>query len=539
MSKRILVFASVMVVVALFVAACGQPPPAAPAATQPAPAAQIQRGGDLIMALVTDVGTLNPHLSSNAATMNIFYQGLEPLVWIDPQTKQAKGWLATSWDVSADGKEWTFQLRQGVKFHDGTPFNAAAAKWNFDHLLDPKLQAGAARNFVASVARVEAPAEYTLKLFLKSTDAGLLDSLHYGHIGMICPEAVKQFGDAEFANHFCGTGPYKLKELVAGNHVTFVRNEEYNWAPDWMGHQGPGYLNSITWRFITDDTTRTAVLETGEVNVAVNLPAPDVTRLTANKNLTIMSPMPSGVSQGLYMNVTKWPTDDLVIRQAMAWAADRETFSKVAYFGIWPPTSTTLSPNTLCYSKESEIYRYDPAKAKALLDGAGYKDTNGDGIREKDGKPIKVLFIKEASFLGAELIQSQFRAVGIDVEIQEVSAAGRQDAASKGLHNIMPGGTISGDPSFMNNYFMTGSPLNVAKVSDKELEKLLLDAKAALDVKERCKLFAAVQKRIMENVYHLPLVVSPSTIGTRKEVQGIRFDVTGWFMVLYDTYMQR
>ncbi|MCJ7666891.1 MAG: ABC transporter substrate-binding protein, partial [Anaerolineae bacterium] len=321
---------------------------------------------------------------------------------------------------------------------------------------------------------------------------------------------------------------------------SFVRNEDYNWSSEWQHHQGPAYLDSITFKFIEEDQTRSATLETGEVNLVEVLPPADVARFEGDPNFYVLKQVAGGLPDFSFVNTEKFPTDDLAVRQALAWATDQEVVSEVTYFGVWPPAYAPLSSVTLCYSKEAEIYHYDPEKAKAILEEAGWVDTNGDGIREKDGKPLKILMTREPPWHQyAELLQAQYREVGFDMEIRELASAAYYDFNTRGEANLANQGWISSEPSVFEGCFLSEAAdgMGWSKVRDTELDELINTGRKTLDVEKRCEIYAEVQKMIMENVWMIPHYQQTQVLGVRRGIEGIRFDVRGWYLYFYDTYM--
>ena len=241
----------------------------------PRPSVAAKAGGRLIFAARQDIDTLDPHITNRAATRKILIQVLDTLVVIDPKDGSVKPGLAEKWEVSPDGKTYTFHLRRNVKFHDGTPFDAAAMKFTFDRIQTPLGAPGVARSFIGPYEASEVVDPNTLRVRFKQAYSPFLRMAALAPLGPISPTAVQKLGD-QFARKPVGTGPFMVKEWIAKDQVVLVRNPAYNWAPALAEHQGPAHLDEIVWRFVLEAPTRTAVIQTGEVNIAEDLSYADV-----------------------------------------------------------------------------------------------------------------------------------------------------------------------------------------------------------------------------------------------------------------------
>jgi peptide/nickel transport system substrate-binding protein len=197
-------------------------------------------GGTFTYGLDQSPETIDPEVTTYAVTNKININTVDPLIWQAPDLSYVPG-VAEAWEVSEDAKAYTFHLRKDVKFHDGTPVNADAVKFSWDRIMDPETKSKTAIGQMGSFAQAVIVDEFTVRAEFSAPYAPFLDSVSQSYCSPISPTAVAKYG-ADFAHNLVGTGPFMLKEWVENDHVTLVKNPDYNWAPSIFGHQGPAYL---------------------------------------------------------------------------------------------------------------------------------------------------------------------------------------------------------------------------------------------------------------------------------------------------------
>src|SRR5579872_6587777 len=229
---------------------------AAPAATtapaeKPTVAAAAASGGSLVYGLSGDFDdTLDPQVTNFDTSIRVTLNVCEPLVW-EPEPGKFMPGLAEKWDISPDATVYTFNLKQGVTFHDGTPFNAAAVKFTLDRVVDPATKAGQSHDQLGPYDHTEIVDDYTVKVVMKQPYAPLLTNMN-GYLGIVSPTAVQKMGLADFARHPVGTGPFMFKEWVNTDHVTLVRNPDYKWGSSMFKNTGPAHLDQVTFKIIPE-----------------------------------------------------------------------------------------------------------------------------------------------------------------------------------------------------------------------------------------------------------------------------------------------
>ena len=505
------------------------------------------KGGELVFALRMEPLTLDAHRAYYQVAGTVIINIYDCLVIEDMVTHEMVPWLAKSWEVSGDGRTWTFHLRDDVKFHDGTPFNAEAVKYNFDRITDPDTEAVSAATFLTEVYEgIEIVDDYTVQIVLSEPVAPFLGNLGQPFLGMVSPTAAEEWGVDDFGSHPVGSGPFMFEKWDREDQIVLVKNPDYNWAPSAWKHQGPAYLDKLVYRIIPDDATKVAALELGEVHALGRSPHADFARLKADPSLTAFPGAASGTPQQMVMNVTKPPTDDLRFRQAVHHAIDRQAIVDTILFGKDIVALGSVSSNMPCYDEslaKNYPYPYDPDKAKALLDEAGWIDTDGDGIRDKDGEAARPLGLFSPGIASAwgEAVQAQLREVGIDMELLVPDVAAKYDMAAKGEHNFFNTAAGGVDPQILQSDFGSeniGTGSNFSHWSNEEFDGLVQEAMVTMDPEARCDLYKRAQRMIMENALTVPMYDRDLTIIARAEVHGIVIGLTGYYQWLYDTWVE-
>jgi len=250
-------------------------------------------GGELVIANIADVLRMDPMLITDVPTATIAYQIFDFLVRYNHETKQYEPGLAISWEASEDAKTWTFKLRKGVKFHDGTPFNAEAVKFTIDRVLDPQSKSPLSQDFRDNVESVEVIDEYTVVFHLKNPLASFLDRIIRNQGAMIVsPTAVKKYGD-DFSNHPVGTGPFMFKEWIPGERVVLVKN------PDYWG--GAPMIDTLIFKPMPESAAQVAALQAGQVDVILSIPKESLEILEKDPNIKVYK-MPGYTTFGIVFN---------------------------------------------------------------------------------------------------------------------------------------------------------------------------------------------------------------------------------------------
>jgi peptide/nickel transport system substrate-binding protein len=311
---------------------------------------------------------------NTATTMEPHSMIYEPLVMVDYENQFGPA-LAERWEISDDGLTWTFYLKKGVTFHDGTDFNAEVVKWWLEGM-----QQGVNSYMFESMTQAEVVDEHTIAMTFEAPFPNLLYNLSTSFSGIMSKEAYEKYGDEYGTKYAVGTGPFMLEEWVQNDHLTLVKNPDYNWAPDWVGHTGPANVDKILFRIIPEDATRMIELQAGNVHLVTAPPSPrELPQYQNNPDYLYMQNADATI-QFVGMNVNDPFFKDIRTRQAVGHAIDRDLILETVYQDLGRATNTYLSGELGGDKGVSEFApTFDVDKAKSLLAEVGWV-MGDDGI---------------------------------------------------------------------------------------------------------------------------------------------------------------
>ena len=474
--------------------------PAVQAAPAPAakPAAQIKRGGTIRLHRQNDWPSLDPHTAqASNIDMPLVYDYLTTVVR-DPATDtwDVKPSLAESWDIS-DPTTVVFKLRRGVKFHDGTDFDAEAVKWNLTRMMThPK---SSAKNQTGTIDAVEVVDAHTVRLKLKAPSPSLfvnLSSDSSNVAGMISPTWAQRVGDEVVAREAVGTGPFRFVDYQPSNQVTYKRFEGY-WRQGADGQPLP-YPDEAVVKYNQDWNVALVQLRSGELDLVWGFAGRDVPTIQSNPSLQYMPAPWAATMYQLCFNAkpgARLGGDAMKkVRQAINHAVDREAIAKALGAGIGEPNYYYLVPGHVGYSDKVARYEYNVEKAKQLLAEAGYAS----------GLEVTMDFIsRPEDTQNAQLYQQMLAQVGIKANLQPSE---RIAWVQKTLSGDYEFGTFQSpvrpEPDFLlSNILAENAPANYMNWTDGEVQRLLREARTTYDVSRRQDFYEQAQNRIAEEAY--------------------------------------
>ncbi|MEC0126141.1 ABC transporter substrate-binding protein [Paenibacillus pabuli] len=490
-------------------------------------------GGNLTYALATSPDTLDPHRSGLAVTVRAIRTIYDNLV-VQLPDGSIKPWLAKEWSVSEDGKSYTFKLREDVKFHDGTPFNAESVRFNLDRVIDPATKAANSLALIRPYSSSEVIDEYTIKVNLEQPSQAFLGNLSQALLGIVSPTAAKKYGD-QLGKNPVGTGPYTFVKWDENADIVVAKNKDYNWAPATVENKGAPHIDTITFKIVPEEATRIGSVQSKQVLAAETVPPQNIAALKNAPNQQLLQANTVGLPYTLFFNLRKAPWDDVKVRQAVQSAVDVESIVKTLYLGNYERAWSALSPGILGYDASLEgSIKPDINKANQLLDEQGWVK-GADGIRAKDGKKLTLHYVdgspnREKRNDIAAIIQQQLKQVGIAVEVEIT-----KDIATVIYQNwdydLYGNSQVNSDPNALYAFYHTsaeGERPTLSGLSDPKIDKLLEQGAVETDPDKRVDIYNQIQQYLIEQAVILPIYVFPYTVAASKSVQGIKFDSLGY-----------
>jgi peptide/nickel transport system substrate-binding protein len=461
----------------------------------------------LVVGIGTDASTLDPHVCTDSATEVINKNIYNNLVRFDTGMKLVPD-LATDWNLAKDGVTWTFIVRQGVTFHDGTPFNAAAVKYSLERVLDPKT-ASPRRSVLSMIKSVQAVNDYTVKIVTDYPCGSFLYQLAHPVAAMVSPAAAAKWG-TKFGLNPCGTGPIRLVRWSPSEGLEFAANERY--------FEGAPKFKSLTYKIVPEDSTRALLLESGQIDVAFRLPVTEVQRLQGNKTIGLIT-TPTIMTMYVALNNQKGPLKDPNVRRALNLAVNRNSIVHDVVNGMATVADSVIPPGVWGYASIG-AYPYNPAEARQLLAKAGYPN----GFEFTLWTPVgRYLMDKQM----AEALQAQMAAVGVKMKIQTWDFQALMSEVKKGqFDSVLLGWSASSadaDQAMFPVFESTQWPPNSNRALYKNLavDKLLNDAKKEVKPSKRAAMYKQAQKQIMTDAAWIPLCYPKQCVAYRSGISGI------------------
>ena len=470
---------------------------------------------DAVLALGYQPETLDPYNTQQTATTAVtktFYEGLYKF---DKDLKVVPV-LAESYDVSKDGLVYTFKLRSGVKFHDGTDFNSEAVKFVLDRVLDQNNKLLRYSQF-NRVAKVDALTPTYVRITLKEPFGPFINSLAHASAAMISPTALKKWGNKDIAFHPVGTGPF---EFVEWKQTEAVRGKKFD------GYWKKGYpkVDTIAWKPVLENNTRAAMLQTSEADFAFPIPYEQAELLKKSDKLDVVA-SPSIITRFLSFNVQQKPYDNPKVREAIAYAVNKEALAKVAFSGYAIPAQGIV-PQGVGYAVKMAPVPYDIKKAKALLAEAGYPN----GFEST----LWSAYNNSTSQKVIQFVQQQLAQVGIKLQVQALEVGQRAewvdswaDPATAKVRMYYTGWSSStGEadwalrPLFASEAFPPKLN-NMSYYKNDIVDSSIAKALVTVDEKEKEALYKTAQEQIRKDLPRVPLVTEQNLSAHAKRLSGV------------------
>lgn len=492
-----------------------------------------QQGGDFIWGIETNPTTLNPQFNGQTKVELVQRAAFESLL-----ARKADGsyipWLATGYEISKDHKTYTFHLRQDVKFSNGEKFNAAAVAENFKNLQNLTYCAGSTMCVIGSrIANIATPDDYTVVITLKAVYSPFLSYISW--LKLISPSSWKAADLKSGGTDIAGTGPFILKRWDKNQQIVFVRNPDYHWSSGNAAHQGPAYLNSITYRILPESSVRTGALLSGQVDAIEGISGNDAGEFIDNPDYSYQSAPNTGTPYSLFLNVKDGPTQELNVRQALLQGLDVAGILTSIYRGHRIHSWGITSPIDPLYDKSIEgKYGNNPQLANKLLDEAGWTTKGSDGIRTKNGVRLSILVVqsqvtvRDQRDVLLEALQAQARQrLGIELKIRYVDPGTYFQYIKNGNYGSIANSHDDTDGLDIENHYLpinAGGAINYSRTDDPKVSAWLNEAAQTLDEAKRKAIYSQLQNyALLQQALVIPLYAPDDEIAAASYVHGIGF----------------
>lgn len=492
---------------------------------------------ELVFVNYRDIRDLNPHLyAGEMYAQEMLYETL-----VNITADGYEGCLAESWDISDDGKTYTFHIRDGVKFSDGEVCDANAIKANFDAIIENK-DRHTWLEMMNLLVGVSAPDDKTFVIELSEPYYPLLTELGVTRpFAMISPKAMKDGSTKDGVNAYIGTGPYVLTDFVTDEYAVFEANENY------WGEQPK--IKKITVKVIPDNQTRILALEKGEIDMIFGknmIDADAINQYTGNDKFTVSLSDPTSTRQ-IVLNTTRDVLADKEVRQALQHATNKQAISDGIFYGLEQPADTLFAKTVPYCDIDLEPYAYDVELAQSMLDEAGWV-VGSDKIREKDGQKLNIDLLYNSDSVTekaiAEYLQSEYQKIEIALNIHGEEEQSYRDNMKAGnfdmVFNICWGTPYDPQSSLAAMrapvYGDYAAQLGLEDKAD--IDQAITDILVSTDETKRQELYTFVLTRLHEDAVYIPLTYECNKAIYRSDLQGFHFTQTQYEVPFADFYFE-
>ncbi|OCG76438.1 ABC transporter substrate-binding protein [Microbacterium sediminis] len=509
-----------------------------------APTGEPTPGGEAVFAVDSNFFGFDPNVTPAAQDARVLRQMFDSLLYLD-ESGELQPWLATEWSASDDGLSYDFTLRDDVTFWDGTPWNAEALCFNLNRIVDPAAGSIYAIGLVGPYESCEVTDEFSATVTLSAPFTAFLNNLTSPFLGMNSPTAAAAADPADYLINPVGSGPFVFESYTPQDRVVLPRNEDYAWAPGNAEHDGPAYLEKLTFQIIADATVRIGSVRSGQVQGIGNVPETEVAAIEGDPSMQFIAQQQSGAPYQLHLNATGVFGDPLV-REAARAALDIDSAVQSLYLGTYERAWGPLSPTTIGYDDSLEgAFEFDPELAADLLDEAGW-DLGADGVRTKDGQTLTIDYLentpnREKRQDLATLFEANLEDVGFDVNVEFLATAEAQTTLQSGAYDIAGLSLVAVDPNVLYQMYdprfiptpgQTG--FNMSHTDDPAVTELAAQSQSATG-DERLSVVQQLQADVVENVRSIAVYVPTYTLALNG-LEGLRFDPEG-YPIFFDAYL--
>ncbi|HEY3942260.1 MAG TPA: ABC transporter substrate-binding protein [Acidimicrobiales bacterium] len=493
-------------------------------------------GGTLRVDLDEDLlPDLDPSYTPAAASYRVIRGVFDSLVY-ENDKGQFSPWLASKWTVNPTDTSYTFTLRPGVKFSDGTPLDANAVKYTFDRIESPAEGSLFAIALLGPYAGSVVNGPDSVTVNFKTPYPAFLEAASQAFLGIVSPTAAMADGPAGFGEKPVGSGPFVITSNIPNQSVTETRNPDYDWGPAGLTHKGAACVGGITFTEVPQSSTRIGQLTKGDVDAAETILPPDYQTALIDEDVKLYAIAGAGASYQYLINTHEAPWTDEQLRLALRDAIDIPAILKAVYQGEYTEAWSSLMPKTADYDASLVgSWSYAPKKAKSILSAAGWK-LGSDGYRHKDGQTLSISFVgstpdRELRQEVSVYIQSELKEVGIKEDITNYEGTSALTVEEAGNYGMTAVSFITASPTILFDYFDSSeipipgkSGQNASRLDNPTVDQWLTAAEASTNPATAQKDWDQVQKYVVDHAVSIPIELEPFILATSNSVHGLTFD---------------
>ncbi|UKE82335.2 TIGR04028 family ABC transporter substrate-binding protein [Pectobacterium colocasium] len=472
----------------------------------------------------------------------ILNQITDKLTYQNPETLEIEPWVAESWTVNADNTEYTFKIRPGISFSDGTPLDANAVAKNFDtYGLGNTALNQPVSEVINNYLRSEVIDPLTVKFYFKKPSPGFLQGTSAIGSGLVSLSTLERnFNQLGNAKNIIGSGPFVVSSEKLGRELKLTARKDYNWAPVKSKHQGRAYLDGITYLVTPEDSVRIGALVSGQADFIRQIQAYDEKRVQS-QNFNLYAPPTRGVNNSVVFRPDNPLVADIRVRKALLHATNTKEIINTLFSDNYPQATSPLAKTAAGYVDLSSKLTFDPAQANKLLDEAGWK-TGSQGLRQKDGKTLELTAYESLpqpqNKETLQLVSQQWAKVGVKLNVLAGDAGSKTvDSLDPLKTGVAPAMVGRADPDVLKSqYYPTvrnvllqkgGSSDKVKDFVDPHLNTLLDGIAAETDRSKRLALVGEVQNYLIDQAYVIPIFEEPQVFAGAPTTKGIAFEAVG------------
>lgn len=484
-------------------------------------------GGTLVVAVSSDQGCADPQQVTSNDSIYALRQVVDSLTDQDPDTGEIVPWLATSWSSNADATAWTFTLRPGATFSDGAPVDAAAVKANFDRVPELGARASLPKGYLAGYAGtdVAGPTEFTVRF--DEPNVQFLQGTSTHSLGLLSPDSAAASDDERCAG-VIGSGPFTLERYVTDDVTVLAKRPGYDWGSALFTHPGEAYLDRAEFRVVPESGVRAGSLQAGEIDAIASVGQQDEAPLTA-AGAELPARANPGIPFGITFNHDTPLGADPAVREALARGIDRDEVVAAVYPSQTRAAASALASTTPSYADQSGLLGYDPARATAALDAAGWRP-GPDGVRAKNGQRLTVPlnFAQNIATTkpALELVQQQLRRIGVDLQLVERQISETAVVQQNGDFVALWGNLTRADPDILRSNYWSGGNNFYRFPAGGPLDDALVAQATAVDPAERTRQAGEAQRLLAAGHHQIPVVELTTVLGVGPTAHDVAFDAS-------------